>query len=301
MERLAADRATERSARRGRALPFGSLRVDLPAPRRCARRVDDSGGTRRGDNPDPPGHPRFPCHLPAPEHPARTAVTVDHISRGRVDVGLGLGWYEREHEENGFPFGATRERFALLAEQIDVITRSWTAKRFDHDGRFYSLRGQRALPGPYQDPHPRLILGGAVKPQFAALAAQHASEVNTLTSLPDELVARRKLLDDACASVGRDPETLTLSTLVTCFLGETRREGEQRMRAFVASGDDEGHFSNAVSAARSSWIVGSVDEVAARLSPLEALGVTRLIVRHMNFVDDEMVALVGRRLGQALA
>lgn len=231
---------------------------------------------------------------------ARAAVTVDHISRGRVDLGLGLGWYEREHEQNGFPFGSTAERFALLAEQVEVIRRSWTETRFDHVGDAYSLHGQRALPRPCQVPHPPIILGGAVKPRFAALAARCANEVNTLSISRTELLARRQALHDACTAIGRDPETLTLSVLVTCFLGDSRHEAEQRARAYLASGEDDDHFTRAVAAVQPSWIVGSVDEVATHLGPLRTAGVKRLIVRHLNHTDDEMIALVALRLAQEL-
>ena len=79
---------------------------------------------------------------------ARMAVTVDHISGGRVEVGMGSGWYEREHEAHGFPFLDGRQRFELFAEQVEVVVRSWTEERFDHDGPAYRLRDQQALPRP---------------------------------------------------------------------------------------------------------------------------------------------------------
>ena len=91
---------------------------------------------------------------------ARMAVTVDHISGGRVEVGMGSGWYEREHEAHGFPFLDGKQRFELFAEQVEIVVRSWTEERFDHDGPGYQLRGQQALPRPVQKPHPPLVLGG---------------------------------------------------------------------------------------------------------------------------------------------
>ena len=140
---------------------------------------------------------------------ARMAVTVDHISGGRVEVGMGSGWYEREHEAHGFPFLDGRQRFALFSEQVEVVVRSWTEERFDHDGPAYRLRDQLALPRPVQQPHPPLVLGGRVKPRFAALAARYATEVNTLGAPNDELRERKAALDRACAEAGRDPATIT--------------------------------------------------------------------------------------------
>ncbi len=123
---------------------------------------------------------------------ARMAATVDHISGGRLEVGMGSGWYEREHDAHGFPFLDARQRFELFAEQVEVVVRSWTEERFDHDGAAYGLRGQQALPRPLQRPHPPLVLGGTVKPRFAALAARYATEVNTLGAPNDELRGRQE-------------------------------------------------------------------------------------------------------------
>ena len=231
---------------------------------------------------------------------ARSAVTVDHISGGRVDVGLGLGWYEREHVENGFPFGTARERFALLTEHVEVIVRSWTEDRFDHHGDQYALRGQLALPRPRQKPHPPLILGGSVKPRFAALAAQYASEVNTLGYSRNVLRGRKESLDRACAAIGRDPGSLAFSTLITCFLGENRREADERTRAYISSGGGDRVFAKMLEATRRSWLVGSVDEVAERIRGLQALGVNRVVVRHLNHHDDDMIGLVGLGLAPRL-
>ena len=102
---------------------------------------------------------------------ARLATTVDHVSGGRVELGMGAGWYKREHAENGIPFLDTKARFDLFAEQVEIVVRTWTEEGFDHDGAHYTLRGQTALPKPVQQPHPPLILGGAAKPKAAALAA----------------------------------------------------------------------------------------------------------------------------------
>lgn len=102
---------------------------------------------------------------------ARMAATVDRISGGRVEVGMGSGWYEREHLENGFPFLDAKARFDLFAEQVEVVVRSWTEEGFEHEGAAYRLQGQTALPRPFQQPHPPLVLGGTVKSRFAALAA----------------------------------------------------------------------------------------------------------------------------------
>jgi F420-dependent oxidoreductase-like protein len=227
---------------------------------------------------------------------ARMAATVDHISRGRVEVGMGSGWYEREHVAHGFPFLDGKRRFELFAEQVELVVRSWTEERFDHAGPAYELRGQLALPRPVQQPHPPLILGGTVKPRFAALAARYATEVNTLGAPNEELKARKDVLDRACREAGRDPGTLGFSLMTACFLGEDRNAALDRIVRFLAvrGGDSD---AEAVLAERGDrWLAGSVEEVAARIEELRELGVTRVFLQHLNHDDEEMVALIGEGL-----
>jgi len=227
---------------------------------------------------------------------ARMAVTVDHISGGRVDVGMGSGWYEREHLAHGFPFLDGKQRFALFAEQVEIVVRSWTEERFDHDGAAYALRGQLALPRPVQEPHPPLVLGGTVKARFAALAARYATEVNTLGAPNDELRERRAALERACAELGRDPATLGYSVMTTCFVGEGETDVHDRVGRFLAIRGDDADPAALVAERRDRWLVGTVEEVAERIASLGAIGVTRVFLQHLNHGDDEMVALVGERL-----
>jgi F420-dependent oxidoreductase-like protein len=227
---------------------------------------------------------------------ARMAVTVDHISGGRVEVGMGSGWYEREHDAHGFPFLDGRQRFELFAEQVEVAVRSWTEDRFDHEGPAYRLRDQQALPRPLQQPHPPLVLGGTVKRRFAALAARYATEVNTLGAPDEELRERRAKLDRACEEAGRDPATLGFSVMTACFVGETEGDVVERMTRFVAIRGGDADAESLLAERRDRWLVGTVDEVVERIEGLRALGVTRVLLQHLNHDDDAMVTLVGDRL-----
>jgi F420-dependent oxidoreductase-like protein len=231
---------------------------------------------------------------------ARMAATVDHISGGRVEVGMGSGWYEREHLAHGFDFRDGKARFELFAEQVEVVVSSWTEERFDHDGPAYRLREQRALPRPVQQPHPPLVLGGTVKPRFAALAARYATEVNTLGATNEELRGRRAALDRACADAGRDPETLGFSVMTACFLGETQADVRDRIVRFLAVRGGDSDPDALVAERRDRWLVGAVDEVTERLRELAEVGVTRVLLQHLNHDDDDMVALAGSRLVPAL-
>ncbi len=231
---------------------------------------------------------------------ARMAVTVDHISAGRVEVGMGAGWYEREHIENGFPFLDARARFDLFAEQVEVVVRSWTEDGFDHEGAAYTLRGQTALPKPVQQPHPPLVLGGTGKPRFAALAARYATEVNTLGAPNDELRERKERLDSACADAGRDPATLAFSVMTACFVGEDRADVAERVGRFLDAQGGSTDPEQLIAERNDRWLVGTVDEVATRIEELRALGVTRVFLQHLNHSDDEQITLIGDRLVGAL-
>ena len=231
---------------------------------------------------------------------ARMAVTVDHISGGRVEVGMGSGWYGREHDAHGFLFPDGRSRFELFAEQVEIVLRSWTEDRFDHDGAAYRLRNQRALPRPLQEPHPPLVLGGSVRPRFAALAARYATEVNTLGAPDDELRARKEALDRACREAGRDPSSLGFSVMTSCFVGTDRAEAVERVARFLATGGDRSDPAELLAARSDRWLAGSLEEVVDRIAGLRSLGVTRVFLQHLNHDDDEMLALLGEQLLPAL-
>ena len=204
---------------------------------------------------------------------------------------MGSGWYEREHDAHGFPFLDAKQRFALFSEQVEVVVRSWTEERFDHEGPAYTLRDQQALPRPVQQPHPPLVLGGWVKPRFAALAARYATEVNTLGAPNDELRERRSALDRACAEAGRDPATLGYSVMTTCFLGETHAEVVERVARFLAIRGDGTDPEALIAERRNRWLVGTVERGcgASRGSP--SIGVSRVFLQHLNHSDDEMIGL----------
>lgn len=232
---------------------------------------------------------------------ARMAATVDHVSGGRVEVGMGSAWYEREHEAHGFAFPDGRARFELLAEQVEIVVRSWTEEGFEHAGPAYELRGQTSLPRPLQQPHPPLVLGGGtVRPRFAALAARFADEVNVLGAPNAELRAWKEALGRACAEAGRDPETLVFSVMTSCFVGVDRNDVLSRIRAFLeARGGGDAEALLAERADR--WLAGTVEEVAERITELRDVGVSRVFLQHLNHGDDEMVSLLGERLLREVA
>jgi F420-dependent oxidoreductase-like protein len=232
---------------------------------------------------------------------ARNAVTVDHISDGRVEVGMGAGWYEPEHTASGFPFLDARTRFSLHAEQVEVVVRSWTETSWDFEGEHYRLVGQDALPRPLQRPHPPLIIGGSARPRSAALAARWAGEYNTVSASVEQCRERRAALDRACRDAGRDPSTLTFSLMTLCVVGADRGEARSRLARVLRLTGDERGVDAVLEQEHETWLVGSVAEVAARLEAYRAAGVDRVMLQHLDHRDLDMVRVIGEGLVPAVA
>jgi F420-dependent oxidoreductase-like protein len=167
--------------------------------------------------------------LPGPL--AISVAQVDAMSGGRVELGLGTGWYDDEHLAYGIPYPPLRERFEMLEEQIEVITGLWTTpvgERFDYDGRHYRLVNSPALPKPLQRPHPPIIMGGFGSRRTPMLAARFATEFNVPFApleLYREMVQRVR---DACAQLGRDSATLRTTVALTVCCGQNEAELERR-------------------------------------------------------------------------
>jgi F420-dependent oxidoreductase-like protein len=223
---------------------------------------------------------------------ARTVVTADHVSGGRVELGLGAGWFEYEHRAFGFPFPSVRERLALFEEQLEIVYREWTEDDVDFEGRHYRLVKASARPKPVQRPHPPLIVGGSARAGTVEPAVRFADEYNTIFAEPDECRRRRSFIDEACERLGRDPATLPLSLMTTCVVGrdgaELRRRADRVAARTGREPTPEGR------------IIGTLDEVVERLSAYEEAGVTRVMLQHLDHADVEMIELVGE-LARAVA
>lgn len=143
-------------------------------------------------------------------HPSivgKLATTADHISGGRIELGLGTGWSEVEHTAYGFPFLSMAERMDVLEEQLEIVHDGHWGEddNYAFKGRHYELSGLSSYPKPLQRPHPPLIMGGAAGPRAARLAARWADEYNTVMPTLDEAAERKARIDAACAAAGREP------------------------------------------------------------------------------------------------
>jgi F420-dependent oxidoreductase-like protein len=227
---------------------------------------------------------------------ANAAATVDHISGGRIELGLGAGWMEREHHAYGFPFPETATRLAMFAEQLEILYRLWTEERVDFHGSHYTLEDAPAQPKPIQQPHPPLLVGGSGTRGTAEPAARFADEYNTPFASPEDFAQIRAKVEHACESTGR---TLRYSTMTGCLIGETHADALERARQLYERVPREATFDGWLDAYSLRALIGSVDEVAERLREYERAGCERVMLQHLLHADLEPVRLIGR-LGQEL-
>jgi F420-dependent oxidoreductase-like protein len=227
---------------------------------------------------------------------ANAAATVDHISGGRIELGLGAGWMEREHRAYGFPFPETATRLAMFAEQLEILYRLWTEERVDFRGAHYTLEDAPAQPKPLQQPHPPLLVGGSGTRGTAEPAARFADEYNTPFASPEDFARIRAKVESACERTGR---TLRYSTMTGCLIGETRADALDRARQLYERVPREATFDDWLGAYSQRALIGSVTEVAERLREYERAGCERVMLQHLLHADLEPVRLIGR-LGQEL-
>jgi F420-dependent oxidoreductase-like protein len=224
------------------------------------------------------------------------AAQVDAMSGGRVEVGIGAGWYREEHLCYGIPFPeSVRERFDRLEEYLAIVSGLWSTpvgESFSFSGRHYRLEKCPALPKPVQRPGPPLIVGGHGTRRTPALAARYAAECNV--DFPGERRVAGAVFEallPACEAIGRDPDELTRSVTLHCCIGEN--EAECRRRADAIGLD--------VAELREADAGGTVEEVAERLGAYAALGVSRVYLQMLDLTDLDHIALLGERLAPLVA
>jgi len=221
--------------------------------------------------------------LPGPL--AVSVAQVDAMSGGRVELGLGAGWFEAEHTAYGIPFPEVKERFDRLEEQLDVITGLWTTppdERFSFKGRHYHLSDSPALPKPLQQPHPPIIIGGKGPKRTPAMAARYAAEANIAFVPLEEFVAAVTRFRKACEAAGRDPATLPCSAALVVCCGADEDEFRRRAAAIGREPDE----------LRRNGAAGRPDEVAERLATFREAGAAKIYLQVLDLGDLDHLRLV---------
>jgi F420-dependent oxidoreductase-like protein len=216
---------------------------------------------------------------------AISVAQVDEMSGGRVELGLGAGWFEAEHAAYGIPFPPTAERFDRLEEQLAIITGLWetpVGQRFSFAGKFYPVTDSPALPKPVQRPHPPVLIGGKGPRRTPQLTARYADEYNVPFSTAEQTGAAFGRIREACQVAGRDPGSLVYSAAQTVCCG--RDEAELARRAAAIGWD--------LATQRADGLVGTPDEIVDRIGAFAELGATRTYLQVMDLHDLDHLELI---------
>jgi len=229
-------------------------------------------------------------------YPGQLAIEVaqvDHMSSGRVELGLGAGWNDVEHRANSIPFPPTGERFEILEDQLAIITGMWkspTGTKFDHTGTRQSVEGSPGLPKPVQHDERSggvpIVMGGWGAKRTPRLAAQYAAEFNLPFSPAQNVADQFAKVREACERANRDPSTLTLSCAVVACYGEDEAAFVRRANAI---GQDPDQL-------RANQLGGTTDEVKQRAAEYEDAGAQRLYLQVLDLHDLEHLDVLAATL-----
>ena len=214
---------------------------------------------------------------------------VDAMSGGRVDLGIGAGWYEAEHRAYGLPFPDLGERMSRFEEALEQMVGLWTTPEgstFDHAGAFHQFTDSPALPKPMQHPYPPIVIGGRGKKRTPALVAKYASDFN-LPFVPfDDAPAVLDNVRQACVDADRDPASLTMSAALVACAGATAADIERRASAIGREPTE----------LRENGLAGSPEELADKIGRYGEIGVTRFYLQILDLSDLDHLAHLGATL-----
>ncbi|MCA1845387.1 MAG: LLM class F420-dependent oxidoreductase [Actinobacteria bacterium] len=221
---------------------------------------------------------------------ALSVAQVDVMSGGRVELGLGAGWNEREHRAYGLDWPESfTERFSMLEEQLEVVTGMWATaegETFSYSGKKYALDSSPALPKPAQRPGPPIVIGGGGAKRTPTLAARFGAEYNTPFLSPAAAGEAFGRVRAACEAIGRDPVTITLSSASTVCCGADEAEVERRATAIGRNADQ----------ARKGGVGGTPDEVIAKLNRYGGAGAQRVYLQVLDLKDLDHLRLLAQEV-----
>ncbi len=215
---------------------------------------------------------------------AIAVAQVDEMSGGRVELGIGAGWFETEHLAYAIPFPPLGERFDRLTEQLHILTGLWgtpSGESFDFAGTHYTVKDSPALPKPEQTPHPPIIIGGAGPKRTPALTAQFADEFNIPFASPDDLTAQYERVASAVADAGRAPDSLVYSAAFVLCTGSDEAELTRRAAAIGRELDEM---------RGNSPVAGTAGEIVDKLGAFTRAGVQRVYLQVLDMSDLDHLA-----------
>jgi F420-dependent oxidoreductase-like protein len=238
---------------------------------------------------------------------AKVVTTVDEMSGGRIEVGVGAGWNKDEHRQLGLPFPPISERADLLEDNLAILYGLWgEPDGWSYAGKQLKVENARFYPKPVDVPgrprlsngaaRPRLLVGGGGSPRSMRLAARYADEFNLSSSSPDQARDKYASLRAACEAIGRDPATVTRSVMAGVLLGRDGAELDRRKRALLAAFGDDAGGEDWIDAREPRWILGTPSQARAMVARFEEAGAERIMLQDFLPRDLEMIDLMADAL-----
>lgn len=237
----------------------------------------------------------------------KLVTTIDHMSGGRLEVGVGAGWNEADHLPLGLEFPQITERADLMEDQLALLHGLWTEPvGWDYEGHKVRVHNGALRPRPVElsgrpvengHARPRILTGGEGSPRGYRLAARWADEFNLSSTSPADSRQKQAALDDACRAAGRDPRTLTRSAMVGVLMGTNDADVDRRANALLAEFGQSGRSGRDwLNKRRSRWIIGRPDEARATVARFAEAGVERIMLQDFIPLDGEMIDLMAEEL-----
>ena len=240
----------------------------------------------------------------------KLVTTVDQMSGGRVEVGVGAGWNDEDHEPLGLRFPEIDARADLLEDQLELLHRLWTQPTgWSFEGHEIRVRNGALRSGPVEVEgrprengrvRPRILTGGGGSPRGFRIAARYADEFNLTSSSPDDVRRKEAELDEACRAIGRDPASLTRSAMVGALLGRASAHEPRRVTAVLSEfGEDAGGGQAWLRQRRGRWIIGTPDDARATVERFAQAGIERIMLQDfvphdLDHIDLLAEALIGK-------
>jgi F420-dependent oxidoreductase-like protein len=221
-----------------------------------------------------------------PSYLAKVAASIDVISGGRLEMGIGAGWYEHEHDGYGYPFLKPSERIGMLREGVEIMKAMWTEDEVNYDGKYYQLKGAISQPKPIQDPHIPFWIAGGGEQLTLNIAARHAQYTNFGNDL-DEFARKSKVLEGHCEDVGTDYSSIVRSSNFNMFCTETEKETEEKLswlRSRLERYVPEDHAERTANLYRQAS--GTPDQIVAFLKEWEQAGMSYAIIHFADAAYD---------------
>jgi F420-dependent oxidoreductase-like protein len=218
---------------------------------------------------------------------AKITSTVDVISGGRLDWGIGAGWYEHEFNGYGYEFAAAKDRIGLLRETVEIVKAMWSEPDIEYDGRYYQLKGAQCDPKPVQQPHPPIWIGGGGEQLTLRVVARHA-DVSNFGGKPHEWAHKAEVLKQHCQAVGRDYDEIRKTISGEVFIRETEQE--------ILDAGTKSMWGEPFESWREGNLVGTPDQVSEKIQAYVDLGCTGFVPWCSDYPETESMRLLAEKV-----